>query len=288
MVQLLESDVRTRDVLRWKGLHVFHFPTSSCSQKLRIFLNLKGIEWASHVVNLLVNENLSPYFLGINPRGLIPVIVHDGAVHIESNDILLYLEQRFPAPSLAPVASAAELKALLRHEDELHLDLRLVTLRFIVDPSTPIKSPRDLERYATAGSGTVLGQRDAGLQREIAFWRALDENEITTAAAQAAVRRFRAAFEELDERLRDSDWLLGDSLSILDIAWTIYVERLRLAGYPISRLHPRLGQWFAQQVARPEFAREMALPADIAKIFATKREELQRRGASLEQVCHFD
>lgn len=93
MVKLADSDITTREVLDWKGLHVFHFPFSSCSQKLRIFLSLKGAEWESHPIDLMTNENLSEWFLGINPRGLVPVLVHDGAVHIESNDILTYLEE---------------------------------------------------------------------------------------------------------------------------------------------------------------------------------------------------
>ena len=47
MVQLLDCDIRTREVLDWKGVHVLHFIGSSCSQKLRVFLNLKGIPWES-------------------------------------------------------------------------------------------------------------------------------------------------------------------------------------------------------------------------------------------------
>jgi hypothetical protein len=80
MVQLVDSDIKTREVLGWKGVHVLHFMGSSCSQKLRIFLNLKGIKWESHLVDLFTNENFRPWFLGINPRGLVPVLVHDGAV----------------------------------------------------------------------------------------------------------------------------------------------------------------------------------------------------------------
>ena len=49
MVQLVDSDIKTREVLDWKGVHVLHFSGSSCSQKLRIFLNLKGIPWESHL-----------------------------------------------------------------------------------------------------------------------------------------------------------------------------------------------------------------------------------------------
>ena len=96
MVKLVDQDIRTREVLEWKGLHVFHFPFSSCSQKLRIFLNLKEAKWESYLVDLMVNENLTDHFLGINPRGLVPVLVHDGDVYIESNDILTYLESAFP------------------------------------------------------------------------------------------------------------------------------------------------------------------------------------------------
>lgn len=44
MVQLVDSDIKSREVLGWKGVHVLHYSGSSCSQKLRIFLNLKGIE----------------------------------------------------------------------------------------------------------------------------------------------------------------------------------------------------------------------------------------------------
>lgn len=55
MVQLMKTDVATKEVLGWKGLHVFHYPMSSCSQKLRIFLNLKGLEWHSHTIDLANN-----------------------------------------------------------------------------------------------------------------------------------------------------------------------------------------------------------------------------------------
>jgi Glutathione S-transferase, N-terminal domain len=78
MVQLVDSDIRTRKVLAWKGVHVLHFMGSSYSRKLRIFLNLKGIKWTSRHVDLFTNENFSPWFLGINPRRLVPVLAHDG------------------------------------------------------------------------------------------------------------------------------------------------------------------------------------------------------------------
>jgi hypothetical protein len=61
MVQLLDSDITTREVLGWKGLHLLHYMGSSCSQNLRIFLNPKGLPWESHLVDLSANENLGSW-----------------------------------------------------------------------------------------------------------------------------------------------------------------------------------------------------------------------------------
>ena len=147
MVQLADGDIRTREVLGWKGVHVLHFMGSSCSQKLRIFLNLKGIPWQSHPIDLPGNENFQPWFLGINPRGLVPVLVDDGAVHIESNDIIQYLEKKFPTPKLIPAGHENEVAALLKHEDDLHLDLRTLSFRFVFAPPGPPKPAAALESY---------------------------------------------------------------------------------------------------------------------------------------------
>ncbi len=286
MVQLVDSDIKTREVLRWKGVHVLHFFLSSCSQKLRIFLNLKGIEWQSHPVDLFTNENLSELFLGINPRGLLPVLVHDGAVHIESNDIITYLEKRFPQPRLIPAGSENEMAALLRHEDDLHFDLRALSFRFVFAPPGPPKSPEELKTYATAGSGTVQGREDrVEIARQIDFWKRFAEQGITDKDARAAALKFRQAFDELEGRLARQPYLLGDILTVLDIAWFIYVNRLFLAAYPVARLHPRVADWFSKLLQRPEFSKEIQLPASISEQFDATRREHARLGKSLEMVA---
>ena len=170
MVQLIDSDIKTREVLGWKGVHILHYSGSSCSQKLRIFLNLKGIQWESHLVDLHANENFRPWFLGINPRGLVPVLVHDGVVHIESNDIISYLEKAFPTPKLIPAGFENEVAALLKHEDDLHLDLRTLSFRFVFAPPGPPKPPEALQSYAANGSGTVQGIKDHDKAIQIEFW----------------------------------------------------------------------------------------------------------------------
>ena len=92
-------------------------------------------------VDLHANENFRPWFLGINPRGLVPVLVHDGAVHIESNDIITYLEKTFPSRSRSGGARKRG-RRLLKHEDELHLDLRTLELPFRVRAAGSAKAGR--------------------------------------------------------------------------------------------------------------------------------------------------
>jgi glutathione S-transferase len=287
MVQLVDSDIRTREVLDWRGVHVLHFSGSSCSQKLRIFLNLKGIAWTSHPVDLHSNDNFKPWFLGINPRGLVPVLVHDGAVHIESNDIVEYLEKAFPAPKLIPAGHENEVAALLRHEDDLHLDLRTLSFRFVFNPPGPPKPPAALESYAANGAGTVQGATDGEKDTQIEFWQRAAKEGFTDERARASARKFRAEFDALEQRLASAPYLMGEALSVLDIAWFIYAHRLSLGGYPLARLHPRVHVWKQKLGAQPEFAREIAMPDDArVRLEATHRAHAAA-GKTLEAVAGF-
>lgn len=284
MVKLAKEDVKTKEVLDWKGLHVFHFPFSSCSQKTRIFLNLKGLKWDSHVVDLMANENVQPYYMGINPRGLVPTLVDDGDVHIESNDILTHIEKKHPDPVLIPQDKAAEAAQLLKLEDDLHLDLRALSFRFVFNPPEPPKGAAELETYAKEGSGTVGGKKDGRVDVEIDFWKRYASEGITDEVATKAAANFKRVFGEIDARLAKTPYLLGDSLTAVDIAWFIYTNRLEHAAYPFERLHPNLWTWYNKLLQRDEFANEVALPPPVAEAFAATRAQHAAEGKSLEKV----
>jgi glutathione S-transferase len=287
MVQLVDGDIKTRDVLDWKGVHVLHFMGSSCSQKLRVFLNLKGIPWQSHHVDLPANENFRPWFLGINPRGLVPVLVHDGAVHIESNDIIAHLERTFPEPRLIPAGHENQVAALLRHEDDLHLDLRTLSFRFVFASPGPPKPAEALASYAANGSGTVRGETDRDKEAQIAFWTRAAEEGFTDAQVRSSAWKFRAEFDAMDAHLAQQPYLMGEALSVLDVAWLIYAHRLSLAGYPFERLHPHVFAWKQRLAARPEFAREIAQLRHLDEKLDVARRARERAGDTLEAIAGF-
>jgi glutathione S-transferase len=287
MVQLFDSDIKTREVLEWRGVHILHFMGSSCSQKLRVFLNLKGIAWQSHHIDVPGNENFRPWFLGINPRGLVPVLVHDGAVHIESNDIITYLEKSFPEPRLIPPGHEDNVAALLRHEDDLHLDLRTLSFRFVFAPPGPPKPAAALKSYAESGSGTVQGQADRDKQIQIEYWERAARDGFPDEAVRASARKFRAEFDAMDKTLARQPYLMGETLIVLDIAWLIYAHRLTLAGYPLERLHPHVWAWKERLAARPEFAKEIAALRDTSTQIEARHQAQAAAGKTLEAVAGF-
>ena len=125
-------------------------------------------------------------------------------------------------------------------EDDLHLDLRTLSFRFVFAPPGPPKSAAALESYRANGSGTVLGVSDHEKQVQIEFWQRAAEEGFTDERARASALKFRAEFDALEKKLAQQPYLMGGDLSVLDMAWLIYEHRLSLAGYPFARLHPRV------------------------------------------------
>ena len=286
MVQLLESDIRTSEMLAWTGVHLFHFHASSCSQKTRIVLNLKGVDWQAHPVDISRDENLGEWFLGINPRGLVPVLVIDGAVHIESNDIVSLLDRRFPEPRQIPEGREAEMSALLRHEDELHHDLRTISFRFTQPRGREPKSKEALAGYRAGGSGTVLGDADPSKAAEIAFWERI--------APRRNHRRghpgFGGALPAILRRLRSPAGLrpLPDGRAVEHGGYRLVhlcSTGLIRCGWPVKRLHPNLFAWFRPLRARPEFAREVEVSPEIQRAVDENQRRQREAGKTLIDVA---
>lgn len=285
MVKLADEDIKTREVLEWRGVHLLHAPGSSCSQKTRIFLNLKGIPWESHVIDLKSSANLEPWYLGINPRGLVPCLVHNGAVHIESNDIIEYLEEAFPEPPLIPADSRERVHELLQMEDDLHRDLRILTFRYVIPTRTgEMKTPAALQSLQQH-DGTIGGRPDPHKDGEIRFWEAANESGISDAQVAESVTRFRAALDRLDETLQRSDYVLGTTLTVVDIAWYVYAARLIAAGYPLHLVNEHVGKWFDRLDVHAEFNSEVEMPAGLKEASAALQQSQSEQGRSLGQIA---
>ena len=80
---------------------------SGAAWRVRIALNLKGLDYRQVAHNLRTGEQRDPAYLALNPQALIPALETDGGVLTQSLAILEWLEETHPAPPLLPEGATA-------------------------------------------------------------------------------------------------------------------------------------------------------------------------------------
>ncbi|PZM15941.1 maleylacetoacetate isomerase [Rhizobium tubonense] len=81
---------------------LYDYWRSSASYRVRIALNMAGIDYATVPVNLLEGAHRNPDYLKLNPQGLVPTLVIDGMALTQSLSIIEYLAEMRPESGLLP------------------------------------------------------------------------------------------------------------------------------------------------------------------------------------------
>ena len=87
-------------------LELYHYAFSTCSQKVRLVLAEKGLDFVSHEVDLMTGGQHDAEYVKLNPNHVVPTLVHDGVGLIESTLINEYLDEAFPDDADATARSA--------------------------------------------------------------------------------------------------------------------------------------------------------------------------------------
>jgi maleylpyruvate isomerase len=85
-------------------MQLYSYFRSSAAYRVRIALNLKGIAYDYAPIHLLKDggQQLAQAYTRLNPTALVPTLVDDGAVLVQSMAIIEYLDETSPQPSLLP------------------------------------------------------------------------------------------------------------------------------------------------------------------------------------------
>ena len=202
------------------------------------------------------NEQFDSWYLGINPRGLVPTLINNGNVYIESNDIMQYIESVNTDVVLFPNEHINEIIESLEYEDSLHIDLRTLTFRFIVPHKLGKKDLKLLDEKENF-KGTIQGDLDRNKQKEIDFWKQHYKNGITDDQVIKSANNFIVALDKLEKKLCENKYILNDNLSILDVAWFISINRIIIAGFPVKYNYPNIKAWFQMLSDDKRFSTEV-------------------------------
>lgn len=132
-------------------MKLYTFFRSSASYRVRIALNLKGLNYEQVPIHLRRGggEQLSATYKTINPQALVPALEENGRILTQSLAIMEYLEECYPKPPLLPADPAD--RALVRSMAlivacEIH---PIQNLRVLVHLKNSLQqSDDDLNRWA--------------------------------------------------------------------------------------------------------------------------------------------
>jgi glutathione S-transferase len=220
-------------------LELYNAPQSTCSQRVRFVLHAKGLAFEDHRLDLFTGDQLRPDYLKLNPNGLVPTLVHDGAPVIDSSVIMEYLEEVFPdGRTFVPAdpLGRARMRALMRFIDEV--------------PTPAVRVPSYnlafLPHFQSMSEEAFVALADSKpLRRE--FLLKMGRSGFPDSEMKEALERLRRAVARMDDEIRRSGgpWLLGKRLSLADIAIMpvmVRMDDLRLEHMWSDK--PAIARWF--------------------------------------------
>ncbi len=231
-------------------LTLYHNALSTRSQKVRLVLAEKGIEFESKLIDFVSGQQHDPAYLKLNPKHVVPTLVVDGEVVRESSIIAEYLDARVETNPLTPEdpLQTAKMRMWVRRiDDDIHGRTSGVFTHAIwTRRAVGSRSPEEIEKYLSAIPEE--GEREAR--------RDLIANGVASSRFAGAVSRMAAFLSEMEAALTDAEWLVGEQFTLADIAAAPYVLRVSdtgLSGLWSEGRRPAVADWLERLRKRPCF-----------------------------------
>jgi glutathione S-transferase len=200
--------------------NVYGIPGSPFLRSVEIGLQEKGLDYELHAI--APGEHKQPDYLARHPFGRIPAFEHDGFAVYETQAILRYLDDVFPAPPLTPGNPAARAR--------MNQLIGIIECYYFPKAAAPI------------GFNRIIGPRLLGIPS--------DESAIAEAMPMA-----RTCFAEFERLIDDKPYLTGETFSLADIMLGAQLDLICEApeGRELIEETPRLGGWLKRMVERQSF-----------------------------------
>lgn len=251
---------------------LYNAPQSTCSQRVRFVLSAKGLAFKEVRLDLFAGDQLREDYLKLNPNGVVPTLVHDGAAIIDSSVIAEYLDELFPEPERFVPEDAvrrAQMRALMRFIDEV--------------PTPAIRIPSYnlafLRYFRTMSEEEFLALAESKpLRKE--FLLRMGRTGFPKEEMDAALDRLSRALKRMNEAISSSGgpWLMGEMLTLADIA--VMPVIVRMADIGLGHMWegmPAIQRWLDAVRAHPAYPRAYYHGSLLTEKYPELKDEIKGR-----------
>jgi glutathione S-transferase len=228
-------------------LELHHNDMSTCSQKIRLTLAEKALEWTGHHLSLREGDQHKPDYLRLHPGGVVPTLIHNGIAIRESTIINEYLDDAFPEVPVRPKLPVDHWRMRLLTKQ---LDEGVHAATGVISNCTAFRF--QFAQYTAEELQAHIDRIPDPVRRETR--RQIIDKGLDAPVFAPAIKRFDTLFNDLEDALAEGPWLAGEDYSLADIAYTPYLTRFDHLQYLGMLDHrPRLMDWYDRVRARPSY-----------------------------------
>jgi len=184
----------------------YYHPASPNCRKVSALIEMLGVDTKYEFVDLFKGKQAQPKFLAVNRNGMVPVLVDGGRTVVESNCILIYLAEK----------TGSELWSE---------DAKLEILQWMFWEQSHFM-------YAT---GMLFFQK---------LLKPMMGKEPDEARVEESVAKFRRHAKALDQHLEGRDWLVGDAMTLADLAVAANLTFAAACEFPLDEF-PNIERWYS-------------------------------------------
>ena len=198
-----------------------YFAPGTCALATHIALAEAGADYTAERIDFKTNQQQSPEYLAINPKGRVPALVTDRGVLTENVAMLAYIAQTFPKAKLAPV-----------------------------DDPYAFAEVQAINSYLSSTVHVAHSHKGRG-------YRWATEESSFADMKKTLPKSMGAVFALLEQKMLKGPWMMGESYTICDPYLFTLTGWLEGDGVDISTL-PKVADHFKRMKDRPAVQKALA------------------------------
>jgi glutathione S-transferase len=202
----------------------FYYAPGTCALASHLALEFSGAAYEAKRLDFKQNQQRTPDYLKINPKGRVPALVTERGVLTETPALLQYIAQTFPQAALAPVDDAFLLAKVNEFNSYLCSTVHV--------------------NHAHKGRGSR--------------WVDAADGAALEAMKKKVPETMAESFTLIEEQMLKGPWVLGERFSTSDLYLYTLTRWLEGDGVAVNRF-PKVADHMRRMEAKPQVQKVVAL-----------------------------